>query len=327
MFRHLSIVACAAALGAGCGIQGTSYIGPSHSSAIPAAPIPVGSPTPQPTPAPRAAFVGAPVLYGWSPASPSADRWPTLLGRAAPNAQVDVHGELECAGAPLAVAYADDAGDFAVQLEVAPNSVTTVSAAAFDEAGSWACSAGLSYVHDERTPAVPQLVETIPASPSTEVCPLVRGSADASTEVALYADADCTGEPLTTVHSDAAGDFELAICVAASSWTAIRARSFAPSGAASACSDPLLYLRSDDDGTASDDPAWDAASEANAGSESYEATGTDAADPWSAAGDEGGGWADDSSGDGADGWADDSSDDGADDWADDSAAWDEAEEE
>jgi hypothetical protein len=97
---------------------------------------------------------------------------------------------------------------------------------------------------------------------------LRRGS-----EVALYLQADCEGEPVAIVRPNAHGDFEVSICVDSTS-AAIAAKAFGISGSASACADPLYYL-------------WTSGSDSSADSEpsgSFEA----------GAEDDSGGWTDDS---------------------------------
>jgi hypothetical protein len=180
-----------------------------------------------------------------------------------------------------------------LRIAVTQNAATTVSAGALDEAGVWGCSHPLTYVHADLRLDAPRLADATAAFSPSAACPIVRGSADPTRDVALYANGECAGEPIAVVRPEATGDFEVSVCLTEPS-VVITASSLDAAGDASACSEPLSYVWSDpasgsEDGrsSASDDPSLDGAG-APAGSGS--SGGAD--DGWSGSGGEDSAWSD-----------------------------------
>jgi alpha-tubulin suppressor-like RCC1 family protein len=84
----------------------------------------------------------------------------------------------------------------------------------------------------------PTLTETRPASPSSDLNPVVRGTAQAGTSVTLHTDSSCSTTALNPGGSvvGAAGTFAIPVTVASGSTTTFFARAEAPSGQRSVCS-------------------------------------------------------------------------------------------
>lgn len=102
---------------------------------------------------------------------------------------------------------------------------------------------------DQDAPAAPLLTATAPASPANDNAPLVRGSAEAASELAIYANANCNGSPASTGAATALTGTGIPLAVADDSSTQITATATDTAGNTSLCSTPLTYV---EDSTAPD---------------------------------------------------------------------------
>jgi hypothetical protein len=188
----------------------------------------------------------APVLVATSPASPSSNANPSLLGTAEASSALDVYESADCSGPVVATGAADGLGDFSIAVAVAGDGVHTFTVRARDLAGnSSTCSNSLGYTLDTTPPATPVLTATVPASPSNSVVtPLVEGSSDAGTTVRIFTAPDCTGTPVATVLA-VSGSFSVGVTVAANSTTTFYASATDQAGNPSMCSAGLTYVHDD----------------------------------------------------------------------------------
>ncbi len=186
-----------------------------------------------------------PTLTGTSPASPSNDNNPSVLGTAESNATIRVYSNSNCAGAPAGTAAASGAGAFSVAVTVADNSTTTFYATATDAAGNLSsCSASsVTYVEDSAGPAVPTLVGSSPASPANNNNPSITGSADPNSTIRVYPTSNCSGAPAGTATANGAGAFSVPVTVADDSTTTFYATASDSVGNTSACSSSsVMYV-------------------------------------------------------------------------------------
>ncbi|HSS33529.1 MAG TPA: hypothetical protein VLL27_09645 [Solirubrobacterales bacterium] len=112
-----------------------------------------------------------------------------------------------------------------------------------DNAGNVDASpATYSWAVDTSVPSPPVLTSTNPASPADNDSPLVIGSADAGTTVALYSSADCApGTEVTTTATPADLEAGIPVTVAADSVTEFSATATSVALNTSACSTPIAY--------------------------------------------------------------------------------------
>ena len=76
------------------------------------------------------------------------------------------------------------------------NQPTSLTATATDTAGNVsACSNPFAYTEDSIAPAVPAITDTDPDSPSVDITPQVKGTADPGSTVRIYTSANCSGTP------------------------------------------------------------------------------------------------------------------------------------
>ncbi|WP_354698997.1 hypothetical protein DSM112329_04697 [Paraconexibacter sp. AEG42_29] len=198
----------------------------------------------------------APTLTSTSPASPSSDRTPGVIGTAEPGSTVTLYGTTDCSGA---VAASGTAAAFAapgLSVIVTALSSSSFAAVATDAAGNRsACSpAPLPYVNvaapapgggtQPTTPAAPDaptIISTTPASGSSDRTPRLRGAAPAGTTVKVYAGASCSGAPVATGTAAAFADPGLLVPAAADARSTYTATATAGGSSASACSSPVSY--------------------------------------------------------------------------------------
>ena len=96
-----------------------------------------------------------PVLSGTVPASGSNENHPKIVGSAEAGDTVTVFKSLACAGAPIATGTAAQLEGSGIEISVADNSITFLSASATDAARNRSsCSAATSYLED--TPSEPE---------------------------------------------------------------------------------------------------------------------------------------------------------------------------
>jgi hypothetical protein len=207
-----------------------------------------------------------PVLTGTSPASPSTELRPRILGEAEEGIIVSTVGMPRAFGGGVSRAtknphylitiYADDptcensgavvANGEAVTLEgegiqveqdVALDAVTQFYATQTDPeaAETSACSEGISYRQITTPPVAPEFTATSPASPANVNTPSLIGVAPAESTVLIYADPTCSG---TALASGSAASFEgggIEVSVADNSTTVFYAEA-SLAGLTSACS-------------------------------------------------------------------------------------------
>jgi hypothetical protein len=165
-------------------------------------------------------------------------------GRSEPGATVRLFASAGCGGAAVAEGRADASGAFGVQVGLAPDAVTHVSAQARDAAGNTgACSAPLALAHDGLPPPVPQWLGVTPASPSAHSTqPLLEGRAEPLSRVALFSDPACRRALPFEARADAAGAFQVPARVAPDSTGVFHARAEDAAGNASGCTPaPVVY--------------------------------------------------------------------------------------
>lgn len=143
------------------------------------------------TPPPR------PELTGTDPVSPSStDTSLVVLGAAEDAVRVRLFANGACLGQGLGLHDPDELAGRGIPQEVEPNTTTSYSLEAIDEAGNTsACSAAIRYVHDSNPPPAPVMISTDPASPANDNAPHIVGRAEDGATVQLYSD-DVCDEPI-----------------------------------------------------------------------------------------------------------------------------------
>ena len=136
-----------------------------------------------------------PMLTGTVPASPGNDIRPEIQGTAQAGSTVTLYTNDTCTGTIAAQGSAETFASPGLTVSVAPGSTTTFYATASVGMESSGCSTGLQYAENPAPPPAPTVVATDPASPSSDNTPEIRGTAADGTEVRLYTNAACTGEP------------------------------------------------------------------------------------------------------------------------------------
>ncbi|MFY1828070.1 hypothetical protein ACN47A_19265 [Myxococcus fulvus] len=178
-----------------------------------------------------------PVLSGFTPASPGTQTAVTLNGATEASATVRLFSGGTCAGSPLASFPASGTGAFSRALTVAANATATFSAKAEDSAGNLsACSAAVSYTHDNVAPATPFQIAFVPSATGTTLTPQLEGRTEAGALVLVFRGANCGGAPPTTVTANATtGVFSLNPTVLANTVTTFSLRAADAAGNLSAC--------------------------------------------------------------------------------------------
>ena len=186
----------------------------------------------------------APVLTGFNPASPSNNLNPVLSGTAEAGASVRLFSGTACSGAVLTTVTASSTGAFSVTRAVGANTTTTFTARAVDAAGNLsACSAAISYRHDNQPPAAPSLAGFTPASPGQSLTPQLRGTAERGAAVHVFQGSGCVAPSLATLTADAStGAFATTVNVNANASTGFSARAVDAVGNTSACSSVATYV-------------------------------------------------------------------------------------
>ncbi len=138
-----------------------------------------------------------------NPVSPGSDPLPVFGGSAEPGALVQVFEGEDCTGALVGQTTADESGGWGEIHTTTPAAGTThYSAKQVDVAGNTSSCTPYDYVLDTTAPAVPSLVDTVPATQGGP-SPYVRGTADNDSTVTLYDSADCS--PGTEIGSGPGG--------------------------------------------------------------------------------------------------------------------------
>ncbi len=101
--------------------------------------------------------------------------------------------------------------------------------------------ASRSFTIDSQAPAAPQITDTDPDSPANDNGPLVKGSAEAGSTVALYQSPDCTGAVEATGSAGAFASPGLTASVADDATATFSATATDAVGNTSPCSSPFDY--------------------------------------------------------------------------------------
>jgi subtilisin family serine protease len=188
----------------------------------------------------------APQLTSTDPASPASENHPKIIGSAEAGSTIKIYPDPACEGGAAATGTAEELASPGIAVEVPDSSVSEFSATSTDAAlNTSACSSPISYTEntpDKEAPAAPLLTKTVPASPAQDSNPSIIGSAEATSTIQIYRDAECGGP---VVASGSASELSSpGIPVTAPIDTASQFTATATDMAlnTSACSDPIEYI-------------------------------------------------------------------------------------
>lgn len=188
----------------------------------------------------------APVLARLTPVSPSPDRLPVLEGTAEGRGHLRVFGLEGCEG-PVLTQRSLSAADFRLEVPIARNVVSFVTARFTDAAGNDSpCSSALRYHHDDAPPPTPWALATTPPSPASTRALTLRGRAEVGSNVALFAAAECAGSRIGEATAGAAGDFAFTLTAEPDTTTTYSARATDAASQSSGCSAAVRFVH---DGT------------------------------------------------------------------------------
>jgi hypothetical protein len=172
-------------------------------------PAPQPAPAPAPAPQPVAAPPAAPVMYGTNPASPSTSTTPMVVGRAVPNARVNLYATSNCSGAVAGTDYANANGDFAIRITVQPGQTVAIRATATVGTQTSACSTTSASFTAQYTSAMTPRVVSADYLPGN----LIRfvGQATPGAQVFAYVDAACPDTAERDTVADANGRWEMVV--------------------------------------------------------------------------------------------------------------------
>ncbi|MDQ2966335.1 MAG: Ig-like domain-containing protein, partial [Chloroflexota bacterium] len=161
------------------------------------------------------------------------DTTPTVRGTAEPAASV----QLVLDSVAGSTATADGAGNYSFTTAGLANGSHSLAASATDASGNKSStSPALTITIDATAPGLPALVGSDPPSPANDNSPAIRGNAEASSTVLIYAGASCAGTPAAT---GTAADFSLlglTVSVPPDSTTTFHATAEDRAGNPSSCS-------------------------------------------------------------------------------------------
>jgi hypothetical protein len=183
----------------------------------------------------------APTLTGVTPSSPSNENHPSVTGSAPAGTSVTIYTDPNCTGPAVGSGTADELAGAGIQATVPDNSSTTFHATASLAGKTSACSSSsVSFVEDSTAPPAPSLGVS-PGSPANDNSPLVTGSAENGSTVALFTDPGCKGTPAASGSAAelAAG---LHVQVPDNTTTAFRAVATDSAGNGSPCSAAATYV-------------------------------------------------------------------------------------
>ncbi len=193
--------------------------------------------------APDTLAPAAPVLTGFTPASPSTSTQPTLSGTAEPGATVRVFSGSACAGQPLALLTAAADGTFSRAFTVAANTTSTFTATATDASGNRsACSTVASYRQDGTPPPAPSQLRFSPASPGSSLTPVLSGLTEGDATVRIFQGSGCVAPAVAQGTADAAGAFSLQVSASANATSSFSALAEDVMGQTSPCSALATYV-------------------------------------------------------------------------------------
>lgn len=143
---------------------------------------------------------------------------PTLTGTAEASTTVYIYASSSCGGSPVAMGTTTGAGTYSIGVTVTANTSTAFTAKAVDAASNAsACSASITYVHDNMAPARPTGLASNPVSPAGSTSPAITGMAEANATVYLYTNPTCSSSVAGTATASAGGAFSIPVTVAAGS--------------------------------------------------------------------------------------------------------------
>ena len=185
----------------------------------------------------------APAISGTTPPPPSNDNQPEVTGSAEAGSTVRIYSTGDCSGAPLVTGTAAAFAGAGLTVTVPSNAVTQLRATATDSAANTsACSNPFAYTEDSIAPAVPSITDTDPDSPSVDITPQVKGTADPGSTVRIYTSANCSG----TAAIGSAASFAspgITVTVPANQPTNLTATATDTAGNVSGCSNPFPYTQ------------------------------------------------------------------------------------
>jgi sugar lactone lactonase YvrE len=186
----------------------------------------------------------APTLDDVDPDSPANDNSVEVKGTAVAGSTVKLFTTATCTGSPIDTGSAAEFASPGLDATVADDSSTTFRATATDEAGntSSCSSSSIDYIEDSTGPAAPTITSTVPASPSDDNEPEVKGTAAAdAVTVQLYKSSTCLGAVAASGTRTDFASTGLTVTVVSDSVTPITARAIDASGNLSACSAVFNY--------------------------------------------------------------------------------------
>ncbi|MGE0550750.1 MAG: Ig-like domain-containing protein [Kofleriaceae bacterium] len=182
---------------------------------------------------------------GTNPASPVNNPNPSIIGNAEPGSTVSVYTSVTCTG--LAGTGVATAGAFSIPVTVGSNTTTLFYTRATDAAGNQSsCSSSVTYIEDSTSPALPVVSGTTPASPASNMMPVVTGTAEPGTTVRIYSGSCAT--LLATGTATGAGTFAIAASVTANTTTTLRATATDSANNTSGCSTTSVAYSHDSSG-------------------------------------------------------------------------------
>jgi hypothetical protein len=187
-----------------------------------------------------------PVLESLTPGALSrTNTHPVLSGTAEPGSTVRLFRDAACTQALPFSATADEVGAFRLWASVEADTTTLFHARAFDAVGNASpCSTtSLGFTHDGTPPAAPELGafgEYVTRAESD-----ATGTAEARSEVTLFAEEGCAGEPVATGSALADGAFSLRFPPRRNTSNTLTARATDAAGNTSACSAARTFLHDD----------------------------------------------------------------------------------
>jgi hypothetical protein len=165
----------------------------------------------------------SPALTGTNPVSPGASLTPRIQGQAdgvvtavvhprlsavgggpvamaiEPTNTITIYTDPNCTGTVAGEGTADKLEKAGIEVEVAPESVTSFYATQSNGGGSSPCSTeSVTYRQVSTAPGPPSFSSVNPASGANDNFPRLIGSADPEATVSIYMNASCTGQPLAT---------------------------------------------------------------------------------------------------------------------------------
>jgi len=189
-----------------------------------------------------------------SPASPSNDETPNVIGTAEAYGIIAVFADSSCVSTVYGTGSADGSGNFNFVLTSAlpENAPSDLYLRVTDLAGNVGACSGtpFTFTEDSIQPIAPHTLASTPPTPTNDETPDITGITEANAQVYLYSDA-CTTQIASTT-ANGAGNFSAGISVANNAIHTIYARSRDVAGNYSSCSSVFNF---EEDSTAPAAPA------------------------------------------------------------------------